>query len=74
MTLRVVVEKRGRITIPSSIRRALGIKEGTELEVSLEGGRIVLKPVFKVSARDLYGLAGEEEVDLEEVEASLGFE
>ena len=74
MGIRVVVEKRGRIVIPSRIRRILGIREGAELEVTIEGGKIVLKPVVKVSARDLYGVAGEEAVDLEEIEEALGTE
>ncbi len=74
MRVRVVVEKRGRIVIPSAIRRALGIRDGMELEVSVEGSRIVLKPVFKISAKDLYGVAGREEVRLEEVEHGLGCE
>ncbi len=74
MGIRVVVEKRGRIVIPSRIRRILGIREGAELEVTIEGGKIVLKPVVKISARDLYGVAGEEAVDIEEIEGALGTE
>jgi len=72
MGLRVRVEKRGRIVIPSEVRRALGVREGSELVVRLEGGRIVLLPVVRFSARDLYGVAGEEKVDLREVEEALG--
>lgn len=70
----VVVEKRGRVVIPSEIRRALGIREGMKLEASIEGGKVVLKPAKKLSAKDLLGIAGVERVDLEEVEGGLGEE
>ena len=38
----VKVTRRGQVTIPKSIREALGIREGDLIEVSLEGGRVVL--------------------------------
>jgi len=71
---KVTVEKRGRIVIPAEIRRALGIREGSELIVELDNGRIVLTPVRKLTARDLFGAAGEEEVSLEEIENALSDE
>ncbi|MEM3607784.1 MAG: AbrB/MazE/SpoVT family DNA-binding domain-containing protein [Candidatus Bathyarchaeia archaeon] len=71
---KVIVEKRGRITIPSRIRAMLGIKEGTELEVGFDSGKLILKPVLRVSAKDLYGVAGEERVNIEEIEEALGGE
>jgi len=71
---KITVEKRGRIVIPAEIRRALGIREGSELIVELDNGRIVLTPVRKLTARDLFGIAGEEEVSLEEVENALSDE
>ena len=74
MGLKVIVEKRGRIVIPSEVRKLLKIEEGSELELFVEGGKIVLKPSIKLSAKDLYGIAGEERVDIEEIEESLGEE
>jgi len=71
---KVTVEKRGSIVIPAEIRRALGIREGSELIVELDNGRIVLTPVRKLTARDLFGIAGEEEVSLEEIENVLSDE
>jgi len=68
------VEKRGRIIIPAEIRRALGIREGSELIVEVEHGRIVLTPVRRLTAQNLFGVAGEEEVSLEEVENALSDE
>ncbi|MEM1583057.1 MAG: AbrB/MazE/SpoVT family DNA-binding domain-containing protein [Nitrososphaerota archaeon] len=71
---KVTVEKRGRIVIPSEIRKALGIKEGSELSIQIEGGRIILTPLRRLTARTLFGLAGEEEVSLEEIENALSNE
>jgi len=42
--------------------------------VELDNGRIVLTPVRKLTARDLFGIAGEEEVSLEEIENALSDE
>ncbi len=71
---KVTVEKRGRIVIPSEIRKALGIKEGSELSIQIEGGRIILTPLRRLTARTLFGIAGEEEVSLEEIENALSNE
>ena len=41
----VKVHKKGVVVIPKSIRDALGIVEGTLLEVRVEDNKIVLKPL-----------------------------
>jgi len=74
LTEKVVVERRGRIVVPSSIRKVLGIREGMVLEADLKDGKIILKPVRKISAKDLLGVGGRERVDVEEIEESLGDE
>ena len=74
MTEKVVVERRGRIVVPSSIRKVLGIREGMVLEADLKDGKIILKPVRKISAKDLLGVGGRESVGIEEIEESLGDE
>lgn len=38
----VKVTRKGQVTIPKNIREVLGIREGDLVEVSLEGGRVVL--------------------------------
>ncbi len=51
------IDKRGRIVIPREMREKLRIEEGEELEIRLEGDRIVIKKVespFKV-LEDLLG-------------------
>ncbi len=39
------IDKRGRIVIPREMREKLRIEEGEELEIRLEGDRIVIKKV-----------------------------
>lgn len=41
------VNSRGQITIPVRIREMLGLRPGTELEVSVEGEGIVLRRPWK---------------------------
>jgi AbrB family looped-hinge helix DNA binding protein len=42
--IRVKVGPKGRVVVPASIRRELGIEEGTELMARVEGDGIVLEP------------------------------
>jgi len=70
--LQVVLREKGRVTIPASIRRALGLREGDRLQLSAEGGAIVLRPQRVVTADDIKGIIGPFKVDIEEVEEALG--
>ncbi len=45
MAEEVVVTRRGQTTIPVSVRKRLGIREGTRLSVNTEGGKVVLSKV-----------------------------
>jgi AbrB family looped-hinge helix DNA binding protein len=65
------VEDKGRVVIPAAVRKRLGIKPGTRLEVNIRDGGILMKPQRKVSAKDLLGIAGKERVKLRDVEDSL---
>jgi AbrB family looped-hinge helix DNA binding protein len=38
---------KGQIVIPSSIRRRLGIKEGTRIKIEERGNEIILKPITR---------------------------
>lgn len=42
MTRSVRLSKKGQFVIPKEMREALGVKEGDELLVTLDGGRVVL--------------------------------
>lgn len=41
--MEATVAERGQITLPKSVRDALGLTKGTRLKVELDGGRIVLR-------------------------------
>jgi len=55
----VVVDSKGRILIPSKIRKMLNIKRGTKLRIDIEGEKIILKrtlpKVIKVKANRKWG-------------------
>jgi len=40
----VQIREKAQITLPSQVRKALDVKEGDYLEVTVEGNRIVLVP------------------------------
>lgn len=40
--IRRKVDDLGRVVIPAGVRRSLGIREGDELEVSVEGEQVIL--------------------------------
>jgi transcriptional pleiotropic regulator of transition state genes len=37
------IDELGRIVLPSELRRVYGIREGEELEISVEGERVILQ-------------------------------
>jgi len=43
--MHVKVSKNGRIVIPKEIRETLGIKEGLNFKIRLEGKKIILEPL-----------------------------
>ena len=53
-----VMTRKGQITIPVEIRRALGLKEGDQVAVSLENGHARLVPYGSVTARTAGIFAG----------------
>ena len=50
--------QKGQIVIPSSIRRKMGIKEGTRIKIDLdeEENRIILKPITRQSIAKFRGI------------------
>jgi transcriptional pleiotropic regulator of transition state genes len=45
------MDKFGRILIPKQIRDRLGIVEGTEVEIEVKGGKILIKPDVELEKR-----------------------
>lgn len=66
MAQEVVVTRRGQTTIPTKLRRKLGIKEGTRLRVEAEGGKVILTKV-----PSLFDLAGTSKISRSEASARL---
>lgn len=67
------IGNKGRITLPTKLLRALGLREGDVLELDAKGGAIVLKP-RGASVRETGGVAGKVTVNLEEIEQTIGKE
>jgi AbrB family looped-hinge helix DNA binding protein len=61
MTKEVVVTRRGQTTIPTEIRKKLGIEEGSKLKVDIEDHRVILTKV-----PSLFDLAGSSRLSREE--------
>ena len=53
--METTVTSKGQIVIPSSIRRRLGIKEGTRIEIEESGNEIILKPITREYIHSLRG-------------------
>ena len=53
--METTVTSKGQIVIPASIRRRLGIKEGTRIEIEESGNEIILKPITREYVHSLRG-------------------
>ena len=65
---RAVIRGKGQLTLPQQIRRQLGLREGDDLIVSVEDGRVVLTPAALIPRDQAWfwteeWQAGEREVD-----------
>lgn len=47
----VTLSSKGQIVLPREIRQALGLRKGDRLQVTQEGGRIVLTPYIETSSK-----------------------
>lgn len=69
--MEVALKDKGRVTIPSKIRKALALEVGDSLSIEVGEGTIKLKPKKIVSAEEIKGIAKIKRVKLEEVELAL---
>ncbi|MDI6905811.1 MAG: AbrB/MazE/SpoVT family DNA-binding domain-containing protein [Candidatus Bathyarchaeia archaeon] len=67
------IGNKGRITLPIKLRMLLGIKEGDSLTIEITSRGILLKPKGP-SAKDIWGAAKLDKVEIEEIEEALGKE
>lgn len=73
MSRRAKITSKGQVTIPKSVRRALGIREGDSLVFEVENGEARVRPLRKpVSFADYAGAWREGEgMSMEEVNACI---
>lgn len=65
---------RGRIVRPKEIRDKSNSEEGSKIEVGLGKVGRTIHNAEKLTVKDIYGIAGKENVKIEEVEEALSFE
>jgi AbrB family looped-hinge helix DNA binding protein len=70
--LEVRLREKGRVTIPATLRRDLGLVEGESLELTAKDGSLVIKPKKLTTVAQIKGIAGHKKVKLEDVESALG--
>jgi len=50
------VGTRGQFVIPAEMREQLGIRPGTRMAITLQGGRLVLEPVSEKLVDETHGI------------------
>ena len=55
---RIKLDPKGRVSIPKSLRKRLGLDQETEFEVFEEEGRIVLTPLMKNPVEEIADVLG----------------
>jgi AbrB family looped-hinge helix DNA binding protein len=53
--MEATVAERGQITLPKSVREALGLTKGTKLTIEVDNGRIVLRKDFRAALASVRG-------------------
>ena len=71
--MEIKIGNKGRITLPTKIRTLLGIKEGDSLTIEITSRGILLKPKGP-TAKEVWGAAKIEKVEIKEIEEALGKE
>jgi AbrB family looped-hinge helix DNA binding protein len=64
----VKLSSKGQLVIPGPIRKALGLRGGTQFHVRVDKGKVILEPVGASPADDLYGKYADDDF-LTELEA-----
>ena len=70
--MEVRLREKGRVTIPSTLRRDLGLVEGESLELTAKDGSLIIRPRKHTTVAQIRGIAGHGKVKLEDVESALG--
>ena len=64
------IDDLGRIVIPAEMRRVLGIEEGDELEIVLDGDHVVIRPRIPTIVH-LFSLDESETIEIDSVQLDL---
>ena len=70
--MEIIIRDKGRITLPLSIRKTLGIKEKDSITMEIKGNEVILRPKCLVRVKDAKGTANIDKVELEDIEEALG--
>ncbi|MEA2015758.1 MAG: AbrB/MazE/SpoVT family DNA-binding domain-containing protein [Actinomycetota bacterium] len=65
------LRERSQITLPAEIVKELNLKTGDNLEISLEEGRIVIKPVLVIDRSQLWFWSKDWQAKEKEVEEDI---
>jgi len=65
------LRERSQITLPAEIVKKLNLKTGDNLEISLEEGRIVIKPVLVIDRSQLWFWSKDWQAKEKEVEEDI---
>jgi AbrB family looped-hinge helix DNA binding protein len=68
----VRVKGKAQITLPAKVRKALNIREGDYLDVTVEGERVVLRPQIVLDRAPEASLSAEGEQMLDQALAEVG--
>jgi AbrB family looped-hinge helix DNA binding protein len=71
MRATVSINAQGRMTVPSEIRRELGITGEATVIVETEGGRMIMRPAIVIPAEDAWAFTAEHQERLASARADV---
>ncbi|MFY3740209.1 MAG: AbrB family looped-hinge helix DNA binding protein [Candidatus Nitrosomirales archaeon] len=71
--MEIQIQDKGRITLPSKIRKVLGIKEKDWVIIVVQGNKIVIKPKNSITVAQTFGIIkSKKRIKLEDIEEADG--
>lgn len=69
----VTLNDQGKLTIPDAMRKALHLAAGDQLELEIQGGELILRPVLVVLREDAWAYMPEHRAHVREAQAQPSF-